>query len=269
MKIKRKQQIAKKWFIELQKLICNNIEELEKIYGSNKKFKKNKWKHGTFRTIEGEIIEKGGVAFSNVIGKFPKEFAKKIPGTKNNNKFWSSGVSVVLHSKNPKVPAMHFNTRFICTQKAWFGGGIDLTPCISDNSQKKHFHKELKKMCDLHNKKYYPKYKKWCDEYFYLSHRKETRGIGGIFFDYKMNNWEKDFLFVKDVGITFANLAKKIIRKKMFLKWTKKDKEIQLLKRGRYVEFNLLYDQGTKFGLNSGGNPEAILMSMPPNAKWK
>jgi len=164
---------------------------------------------------------------------------------------------------------MHFNTRFICTNKAWFGGGMDVTPCFIDNDQKKYFHKELKKMCDFHNKKYYLSYKKWCDQYFYLPHRKETRGIGGIFFDYKMNNWEKDFLFVKDVGITFANLINKIIRKKMFLKWTKKDKEIQLLKRGRYVEFNLLYDRGTKFGLNSGGNPNAILMSMPPSAKWK
>jgi len=269
MKIKTKQEISKKWFIKLQGLICKNIEELEKIYGSTKKFRKNKWQHGEFRTIEGNVIEKGSVAFSNVIGKFPKEFAKKIPGTKNNNKFWSSGISVILHPKNPKVPAMHFNTRFICTQKSWFGGGMDATPCITDNIQKRYFHKELKKMCDLHDKKYYPKYKKWCDEYFYLPHRKETRGIGGIFFDYKMNNWEKDFLFVKHVGITFANLVDKIIRKKMFLKWTKKDKEIQLLKRGRYVEFNLLYDRGTKFGLNSGGNSKAILTSMPPNAKWK
>jgi len=269
MQIKKKQLLAKKWFFELQKLICKNIEKLEKSFGSNKKFKKYKWKHGEFRTIEGEVIEKGGIAFSNVIGKFPKKFAKKIPGTKNNNKFWSSGVSVVLHPKNPKVPTMHFNTRFICTKKSWFGGGMDVTPCFIDNDQKKYFHKELKKMCDFHNKKYYQNYKKWCDQYFYLPHRKETRGIGGIFFDYKMNNWEKDFLFVKDVGITFANLANKIIRKKMFLKWTKKDKEIQLLKRGRYVEFNLLYDRGTKFGLNSGGNPNAILMSMPPNAKWK
>jgi len=164
---------------------------------------------------------------------------------------------------------MHFNTRFICTKKSWFGGGMDVTPCFIDNDQKKYFHKELKKMCDFHNKKYYPNYKKWCDQYFYLPHRKETRGIGGIFFDYKMNNWEKDFLFVKDVGITFANLVDKIVRKKMFLKWTKKDKEIQLLKRGRYVEFNLLYDRGTKFGLNSGGNSKAILTSMPPSAKWK
>ena len=269
MKIKNKQKITKKWFFKLQKLICKNIEELEKAYGSNKKFKKNKWRYGNFRIIKGEVIEKGGVAFSNVIGKFPKEFAKKIPGTKNNNKFWSSGVSVVLHPKNPKIPAMHFNTRFICTKKAWFGGGVDLTPCIRDSKEKKYFHSELKKMCDLHNKKYYLKYKKLCDKYFYLPHRKESRGIGGIFFDYKMDNWEKDFLFVKDVGITFAYLIKKIFKKKMFLKWKKKDKENQLLKRAKYVEFNLLYDRGTKFGLNSGGNPNAILMSMPPNAKWE
>ena len=269
MKIKTKKKLVKKWFIKLQKIICKNIEDLEKEYGSNNKFKKKKWKYGEFLKIEGNVIEKGGVAYSNVVGKFPKEFAKKIPGTKKNNKFWSSGVSVVLHPKNPKIPAMHFNTRFISTKKSWFGGGIDLTPCIPDSVQKKRFHAELKKMCDMHNKKYYLKYKKWCDKYFYLPHRKEARGIGGIFFDYKMNNWEKDFLFVKDVGIIFVNLAKKIIKKKMFLKWTKKDKEIQLLKRGRYVEFNLLYDRGTKFGLNSGGNPESILMSMPPKAKWK
>ena len=269
MKIKKKQDLVKKWFIKLQNIICKNIELLEKEYGSNKKFKKNIWKHGEFRIIKGEVIEKGGIAFSNVIGKFPKEFAKKIPGTKGNNKFWSSGVSVVLHPKNPKVPAIHFNTRFICTQKNWFGGGMDITPCLVDRKEKKYFHKELKKVCNIHSKKYYPKYKKWCDKYFYLPHRKEPRGIGGLFFDYKMDNWEKDFLFIKDIGNTFSDLSKKIIEKKMFLKWSKKEKEIQLLKRGRYVEYNLLYDRGTKFGLNSGGNPEAILMSMPPNAKWK
>jgi len=269
MKIKKKQDLVKKWFIKLQNIICENIELLEKEYGSNKKFKKNKWKYGEFRIIKGEVIEKGGVAFSNVVGKFPKEFAKKIPGTKDNNKFWSSGVSVVLHPKNPKIPAMHFNTRFICTQKNWFGGGMDATPCLVDLKERKFFHKELKKVCNVHSKKYYPKYKKWCDEYFYLPHRKETRGIGGIFFDYKMDNWEKDFLFIQDIGNAFSYLLKKIIEKKMFLKWSQKEKEIQLLKRGRYVEYNLLYDRGTKFGLNSGGNPEAILMSMPPNAKWK
>jgi len=269
MKIKEKKKLTKDWFIKLQNLICNSVEELEKEYGSNIKFKKNKWKHGEFRTIKGEVIEKGGVAFSNVVGKFSKEFAKKIPGTKSNTSFWSSGVSVVLHAKNPKVPAMHFNTRFICTQKNWFGGGMDATPCIIDKKEKKYFHNTLKKMCNLHNKKYYPKYKKWCDEYFYLPHRNEARGIGGIFFDYKMDNWENDFLFVKDAGITFLLLIKNIIRKKMYLNWTKKEKDIQLIKRGRYVEFNLLHDRGTKFGLNSGGNTDAILMSMPPDAKWR
>ena len=269
MKIKEKQKLTKKWFTKLQNIICDNVEKLEKEYGSNIKFKKKKWKHGEFRIIKGEVIEKGGVAFSNVVGKFSKEFAKKIPGAKNSTNFWSCGVSAVLHSKNPKIPAMHFNTRFICTKRNWFGGGMDATPCLLDKKEKELFHNTLKKMCNLHNKKYYPKYKKWCDKYFFLSHRNEARGIGGIFFDYKMDNWEKDFLFVKDVGVTFAYLVKEIIRKKMYSKWTKREKKIQQLKRGRYVEFNLLYDRGTKFGLNSGGNPEAILMSMPPTAKWE
>jgi len=268
MKLKIKQKLAKKWFKELQNLICYNVEQIEKKGGSKAKFKKKKWKHGEFRIIKGNIIEKGGVAFSNVVGKFSEEFSKKIPGAEKNASFWSSGISIVLHPKNPKIPAMHFNTRFICTKKNWFGGGMDVTPAISDKRERKYFHDELKKMCDSHNKKYYIKYKKWCDEYFYLPHRLEPRGIGGIFFDYKMSGWEKDFLFVKHVGTTFASIVNKIIEKKMFTKWTKKEKKIQLLKRGRYVEFNLLYDRGTKFGLNSGGNTEAILMSMPPTAKW-
>ena len=269
MRIEKKQKLAKEWFIKLQNMICKNIEQLENQYGSNTKFSKKKWKHGEFRIIKGQVIEKGGVAFSNVVGKFSKDFAKRIPGTKYSSHFWSSGISVVLHPKNPKIPAMHFNTRFICTKKNWFGGGIDVTPNFIDNKEKKYFHSKLKKMCNYHNKKYYSKYKKWCDEYFYLPHRSEPRGIGGIFFDYKMDNWNKDFLFTKDVGITFASLVNTIIKNKMFKKWSNKEKEIQLIKRGRYVEFNLLYDRGTKFGLNSGGNPEAILMSMPPSAKWK
>ena len=268
MKIETKQKTTREWFIKLQNIICNSVEHLEEVYGSNIKFKKNKWKHGEFRTIRGKVIEKGGVAFSNIKGKFTKTFATRIPGTKNNTSFWSSGISVVLHPKNPKIPAMHFNTRFICTRKNWFGGGIDITPCLVDNKEKRYFHNKLKKMCGLHSKKYYQKYKKWCDKYFYIPHRKEPRGIGGIFFDHKMDNWGKEFLFVKDVGITFSYLLNEIIRKKMHLKWTKKEKKIQLLKRGRYVEFNLMYDLGTKFGLHSGGNPKAILMSMPPTAKW-
>jgi len=269
MRTINKKKLVKEWFLELQNIICGTIEQLETDHGSNTKFKKNKWKHGEYRTIKGKVIEKGGVAFSNVIGKFPKKFSKKIPGTKNNTNFWSSGVSVIFHTKNPKIPTMHFNTRYICTKKNWFGGGIDLTPCLVDNKEKKYFHNKLKNMCDSHNKRYYLKYKKWCNKYFYLPHRIEPRGIGGIFFDYKMDNWEKDFIFVKHVGLTFVQIFYEIIKKKMFLKWTKKEKKIQSFKQGRYVEFNLLYDRGTKFGLNSGGNPEAILMSLPPKPKWK
>ena len=170
--------------------------------------------------------------------------------------------------KNPHVPAMHFNTRYIVTSFGWFGGGMDVTPCMKDKKLENWFHSEIKKSCDKHNKNYYKKYKKWCDEYFYLPHRKESRGIGGIFFDYKKNNWEKDFSFVREVGIIFKNISNEIIEKKNKLKWTIKDKEIQYKKRGRYVEFNLLHDRGTKFGLQTGGNVEAILMSLPPTAKW-
>ena len=208
---------------------------------------------------------------ANYVGYFfdINQFQKNILGAKKNPSFWASGISVVMHMKNPMIPAMHFNTRYICTTQDWFGGGMDVTPSIKDDKEKKEFHKTLKKMCDQHNKKYYTKYKKWCDEYFYLPHRKEPRGIGGIFFDYKKDNFEKDFKFVRDVGITFQFIFEKIIRKKMKKKWTKKHKELQFIKRGRYTEFNLLYDRGTKFGLQTGGNVEGILMSLPPLAKWK
>ena len=192
----------------------------------------------------------------------------KIPGTSKKLNFWAAGISVVMHMKNPHIPAIHFNTRFIFTSHGWFGGGMDVTPCIKDPKEKKLLHSELKKMCERHNKAYYKKYKKWCDEYFYLPHRKETRGIGGIFFDYKKDNWEKDFKFVCDLGVTFKIIFNSIINKKYKKKWTIKEKELQYIKRGRYAEFNLLYDRGTKFGLQTGGNTEGILMSLPPVAKW-
>ena len=182
--------------------------------------------------------------------------------------FWASGISIVMHMRNPHIPAIHFNTRFIHTTHGWFGGGMDVTPCIQDLKEKSFLHSELKKMCDRHNKKYYKKYKKWCDDYFYLPHRKETRGIGGIFFDYKKDNWQKDFKFVTDLGVTFQMLFNSIIQLKHKKKWTVKEKELQYIKRGRYAEFNLLYDRGTKFGLQTGGNVEGILMSLPPIAKW-
>ena len=171
--------------------------------------------------------------------------------------------------KNPHVPAMHFNTRYIVTDHGWFGGGMDVTPCLKDAKLKKWFHQELKKSCDTYNKNYYSKYKKWCDNYFYLPHRNEPRGIGGIFFDYKKKNFEKDFAFVRGVGLCFKDIFNQIINKKSNIKWSTKQKEKQYYKRGRYVEFNLLYDRGTKFGLQTGGNIKGIFMSLPPIAKWK
>ena len=270
-----KKDLTSNWFKTLQDSICHSISELEK----NKiKFKSKTWKRnqnkdeggGEYRILkDGRIFDKVGVNFSKVYGKFPKHFQKQIPGAEKNPNFWASGISVVMHMKNPLIPAMHFNTRYICTSHDWFGGGMDVTPSKKDENEKKEFHKILKNMCNRHNKKYYPKYKKWCDEYFYLPHRKEARGIGGIFFDYKKNDFEKDFKFVREVGTTFELIFKKIIKKKLKKKWTLKDKEMQYIKRGRYTEFNLLYDRGTKFGLQTGGNVEGILMSLPPIAKWK
>ena len=275
MDTKIKKKLVKNWFKVLQDIICKDIEELEgkKNIFKSKIWFRNKNKNeggGEFRILEnGKIFEKVGVNFSEVYGKLSKKFKKKIPGTNKNSNFWASGISVVMHMKNPHIPAMHFNTRYIYTSHGWFGGGMDITPCIKDNILKKWFHNELKKTCNKHNKNYYKKYKKWCDNYFYLPHRNEPRGIGGIFFDYKKNNWEKDFSFVRDIGITFKNISKNIVLKKKNKKWTKKQKNIQYYKRGRYVEFNLLYDRGTKFGLQTGGNVEGILMSLPPLAKWK
>jgi coproporphyrinogen III oxidase len=270
-----KKDLASNWFKLLQNAICNDIIKLEKnkLKFTSTTWKKNRYKEeggGEYKIIKnGKIFEKVGVNFSKVFGKFPKKFQNKILGANKDPKFWATGISVVMHMKNPHIPAMHFNTRFICTTQNWFGGGMDVTPSIRDIGERKDFHKNLKSMCDRHNKNYYKKYKKWCDEYFYLPHRNEARGIGGIFFDYKKDNFEKDFNFVRDVGVTFQMLFNNIIEKKIKKKWTLKDKETQYIKRGRYAEFNLLYDRGTKFGLQTGGNVEGILMSLPPIAKWK
>ncbi len=275
MDLEIKQKLSSNWFKSLQEIFCKSILDFEK---NKMKFKSTTWKRnprkneggGEYRILkDGRIFDKVGVNFSKVYGKFPKKFQKNIPGAQKDPRFWASGISVVMHMKNPLMPAMHFNTRYICTTFDWFGGGIDVTPSKKDEKEKKEFHKTLRNMCNRHNKNYYRKYKKWCDEYFYLPHRNEPRGIGGIFFDYKKNNFEKDFKFVRDVGITFESIFQKIIRKKIKDKWTTKDKEIQYIKRGRYAEFNLLYDRGTKFGLQTGGNVEGILMSLPPKAKWK
>ena len=275
MDLEIKQKLTSNWFKSLQEMFCKTISDFEK---KKVNFKSTTWKRsltkneggGEYRILkDGKIFDKVGVNFSKVYGKFPKKFQDNIPGAQKDPRFWASGISVVMHMKNPLIPAMHFNTRYICTTFDWFGGGIDVTPSKKDNKEKEVFHKTLRDMCNRHNKNYYKKYKKWCDEYFYLPHRKEPRGIGGIFFDYKKNNFEKNFKFVRDVGITFETIFQKIINKKIKKKWTSKDKENQYIKRGRYAEFNLLYDRGTKFGLQTGGNVEGILMSLPPHAKWK
>jgi len=276
-----KKKVGSDWFKSLQIKITNQFQLLEnetskenkkksKIF-IKRKWKKNNKKEGggvSYLLSGGELFDKIGVNQSTVSGQFEKSFRSKVLGAEKNGKYWATGISVVAHMKNPKIPAFHFNTRFITTSKEWFGGGMDATPSFKDTKEELIIHQKLKKIC-LMNHKDYNKYKKWCDNYFYLPHRKEPRGIGGIFFDYETKNWEKNFKFVQDLGIGFIDITKQIIMSKKKLKWNIKDKEQQLYKRGRYVEFNLLYDRGTKFGLNSGGNTDSILMSLPPQAKWK
>ena len=279
------QEIQKKivsdWFRFLQNKICEEFENIEKEFSKKKKlkpkfFKKNEWKKknindggGIYYLLKnGLVFDKVGVNQSTVQGLFPKKFKSNIPGTKKSNSYWASGISVVAHMKNPKLPAMHFNTRFVITSKYWFGGGMDVTPSFIDLDEKKFLHKRLKTLCE-NNKKNYSNYKKWCDKYFYIKHKKETRGIGGIFFDYLYKDWKKNFKFIRELGICFLDVSKSIIKRKVFSKWNNKLKDDQLIKRGKYVEFNLLYDRGTKFGLNTGGNLDAIFMSLPPEAKWK
>jgi|TARA_B110000467_G_C18222375_1_gene423756 coproporphyrinogen III oxidase len=275
--IEIKKKLVEKWFEYLQIQICKEFENLEvNKSGKERKFKKRKWKKKnqyegggiSYLLSKGSVFDKVGVNKSTVSGKFKKEFRSKILGAGKSGKYWASGISVVAHMKNPKMPALHFNTRFIVTSKEWFGGGMDVTPSFKDKKEKVYVHKRLKQLC-LDNKKNYNTYSKWCDKYFYLPHRKEIRGIGGLFFDYETKNWDNNFKFVRNLGLIFLDISKKIIFKKIRTKWSKKNKEQQMYKRGKYVEFNLLYDRGTKFGLNSGGNIESILMSLPPKAKWK
>ena len=278
------QEIQKKitsgWFKFLQNKIYEEFQKIEVDFAKKKKlkpvyFKKNEWKKqntneggGIYHILKnGNVFDKVGINHSTVNGKFPKKFKSSIPGTGGNNNYWASGISVVAHMKNPKIPAIHFNTRFVITSKSWFGGGMDVTPSLRNLGEKEMIHKKLRILCKK-NKKNYIRYKKWCDKYFYLTHKKETRGIGGIFFDYLYKDWDQNFKFVREVGICFAHISKEIIEEKLFSKWSLKQKKNQLFKRGKYVEFNLLYDRGTKFGLNTGGNLDAIFMSLPPDAKW-
>ena len=286
---------AANWFQNLQETICKSFETLEdELTGTQFKdqpagrFDFQPWTRdpdsdphnsgskleggGRMAVMRGRVFEKVGVNFSHVYGTFSPEFRKAVPGAEQDGAFWAAGISLVAHMQSPLVPAVHMNTRMIVTSKSWFGGGADLTPMIEDKQDTASFHNAFKDCCDDHDPAYYPKFKKWCDEYFYLPHRGEPRGVGGIFYDYldeeTGKGWEADFAFTQDVGRTFNDIYPEIVRRHMNKNWTDAQREHQLIRRGRYVEFNLLYDRGTQFGLKSGGNTEAILMSMPPHAKW-
>jgi coproporphyrinogen III oxidase len=284
-----KQNSTSSWFKTLRDLICAEFEKIEQEYfESDKKplalekqdlpkFTRKNWDRpdasgdggsGEMSVMKGNVFEKVGVNFSKVYGEFSEEFSKQIPGAEKTGKFWASGISLVAHMRSPLVPAVHMNTRFICTDKSWFGGGADLNPMFEDDNDTKDFHVAFQSACDKADPEYYEKYKKWCDEYFFIKHRGVARGVGGIFYDYLDNGFDKDFEFTKNVGLAFLDIYPKLVRRHMFKGWDEDQREYQLRKRGFYAEFNLLYDRGTKFGLMTGGNTEAILMSLPPVAKW-
>ncbi|MBO0739689.1 MAG: oxygen-dependent coproporphyrinogen oxidase [Alphaproteobacteria bacterium] len=272
---------AQAWFVELRERLCAAFEAIEDEFAGERpeagppgRFERNEWQRsggggGTISVMRGRVFEKVGVNVSTVWGEFSPEFRKDIPGASEDPRFWASGISLVAHMCSPHVPAAHMNTRYIITRKAWMGGGADLTPIYPDAAAAERFHTGLAAACAAYDAECYGRFKAWCDDYFFLKHRDEPRGVGGIFFDYlDSGDWERDFAFLRSLGEAFLSVFPAIVRPRMRRPWTAEQRRHQLVRRGRYVEFNLLYDRGTVFGLKTGGNPEAILMSLPPLAAW-